>query len=263
MASTEPISGQLIPTLKGKPGFALSQNPPFHPSILEVGGANKSTRPVDISNVYPDGHLYRGLMSNRIDTSQPGSSQIQYKVNFLYNPSTIEETRALDINSEVLPTLARNPGDPSAYKTGLATTVNFSLLFDRTYELWDKAYNGTDEGTFGCLVDVNAFYNMLGINALQVATLSNLQHGAASQRLADGNHSIVTSGPMSAIPVDLYFGYQSVGALKYFGIVTDLDITYTHFTQKMVPMRVAIGIGFQVYADTLTANAGAQPTGAQ
>lgn len=254
MASTEPISGQLIPTLKGKPGFLLSQNPPFHPAILNVGGGNKLTQPVDSSNVYPDGTLYRGLMSNRIDKNAPGAAQIQYKVNFLYNPSTIEETRSLDINSEVLPTIARNPGDPSAYKTGLATNVSFSLLFDRTYELWDSSYNIADEGIFGCLVDVNAFYNLLGINTLTSASSLNLR-GIEGAKITASN-SLVVSGPMTAVPVDLYFGYQSQGALKYFGIVTDLDITYTHFTQKMVPMRVGIGVNFQVYADTISADAG-------
>jgi len=261
MATTEPIAGQTIPTLSGQPGYTTTSNPPFHPSILNIGGANTTVRPASYNGYSYDGTLYRGYISTRIDSSQPAAQQIQHSVNFLYNPSTISESRSLDVNNGVLPAYARNPDDPGAYKTGLNTSIGFSLLFDRTYELWDQNYLGTQAGTYGVLVDVNAFYNMLGINTLVSAANSNLTPAQMNHLGSQGGQfSVVTQGPMSAVPVDLYFGYLSIGALKYFGIISEIDITYTHFTQQMVPMRCAIQIGFTAYADVYTANAGAQPT---
>ena len=227
MATTLPIAGQEW-SLKAQPGYNTVENPKFDPRILnlpmrQASGATKSST------------LYRGALIGR----ENGRGGVKYKVNFLYNPSTITESRSIDLNNQVLPDYQRVPGDTGDYQTTLNTTVSFALLFDRTYEVWDSKYAYSDVGIFGCSVDTNAFYNLCGIN--QKNKVTNARSGISS--------TMVVQGPMAAVPVDLYFGYGSPGGLHYFGIITSLGVTYTHFSQQMVPIRCAVDIGFTVYAD--------------
>jgi len=140
----------------------------------------------------------------------------------------------------VLPNYARNPNDTGDYNVMLNTTISFSLLFDRTYELWDRKYQGTDVGTYGVSVDTNAFYNLTGINIPE--KVPGVRGGKS--------YTKINQGPMKMTPVDLYFGYGSPGGLHYFGIITSLGITYSHFTQQMVPVRCAIDVGFNVFPTT-------------
>ncbi len=229
MGTTLPIAGQEW-SLKAQPGYNIVENPKFDPRILNLpmrqvsqgyGGTKDST-------------LYRGAMVARTERDN-----FKYKVNFLYNPSTITESRSIDLNNQVLPDYARVPGDTGDYQTALNTTVSFALLFDRTFEMWDSKYQTTDVGTFGCSVDTNAFFNLCGINTKQ--EVPGIRGGKAQ--------NMVVQGPMAAVPMDLYFGYGSPGGLHYFGIVTSLGVTYTHFSQQMVPVRCAVDIGFTVFAD--------------
>lgn len=257
MATTQNISGVFSP-LSGQPGYAVSENPPFHPNILnipmrQVGVTNGPTS--DTVKGQANSELYRGLM---VTKPQPGAPTTQYRVNFLYNPSTINESRSLDLNNEVLPSYKRNPDDPGQYATGMNAFIGFNLLFDRTYELWDISYYGTQAGTYGVMADVNAFYNMLNIN--QQTTVTPKQATGGSVPFTSASYGVVTQGTMGAVPVDLYFGYKAPGALKYFGFITQFDITYTHFSQKMVPMRCAINIGFQVMSELFTASTEAAST---
>lgn len=265
MATTQAITGTYS-TLSGQPGTFVSENPPFHPNILNLYGRKLGITnagygrdnpivdlPVDTVRGVANDELYRGLMVTRPTT---GGYAQQYRVNFLYNPATIHESRSLDLNNDVLPTYARNPDDPGQYATGMNTSIGFSLLFDRTYELWDKAYAGTEAGTFGVMADVNAFYNMLNIN--QQVTVTPPQAIGGSVPFSSTSYGQIVQGAMTAVPVDLYFGYKSPGALKYFGYITQFDVTYTHFTQKMVVQRCAINIGFQVMSDLYTTSVAQQ-----
>lgn len=249
MATTQPITGVFSP-LSGQPGYIVAENPPFHPNILNLYGRKNGVTngpTSDTTRGQVNSELYRGLMVSRAAT---GGTATQYKVNFLYNPSTINEMRTLDLNNDVLPQFARNPDDPGKYATGMNTAIGFNLLFDRTYELWDISYYGTDAGTYGVMVDVNAFYNMLGIN--QQVSVTPPQAVGGSVPFTPTTYNQIVQGSMSAVPLDLYFGYKAPGALKYFGFVNQLNITYTHFTQKMVPQRCAIQVGFQVMSDLYT-----------
>lgn len=241
--TTLPIAGQEWNRLKGQPGYDLVQNPPFDSRILNLPMRQVSQQ-VDangkpVKGGFKDSTLYRGAIISK-ETPVKGAPKV--KVNFLYNPSTINESRSLDMNNPVLPDYQRVPGDTSNYIGPLNTSVGFSLLFDRTYELWDSKYQGTDVGTFGVQVDTNAFYALLGINQKQ-----NVKgvRGAKS-------YNLVVQGPMLFSPCDLYFGYGSPGGLHYYGYVSSLNITYTHFSQQMVPMRCAMDIGFTVYPTNTT-----------
>jgi hypothetical protein len=252
MANTQPITGVYSP-ISGQPGTIVVENPPFHPNILNIPGQqNGVANGGAFDTVLGDSNslLYRGLISTR---QQQGSNQI-FRVKFLYNPSTIHESRSIDLNNNVVPTYARNPDDPGSYVTGLQATLSFNLLFDRTFELWDSAYVNTDAGKYGTSVDTNAFFNMLNINQQVTQTPTHL--GAGSFQDTRSSFTTVVQGVMAPVPVDIYFGYRSVGALKYFGYISQLDITHTHFTQKMVAQRCAIGVGVTLMSDLYSGSTG-------
>lgn len=225
--TTLPIAGQEYSRLKGQPGYDVIQNPAFDSRILNIpmrqvsssGGGTK------------DSTLYRGAIISHDQTAG-----LKYKVNFLYNPSTINESRSLDLDNQPLPQYARDPNDTAQWVGMINTTVSFSLLFDRTFELWDSKYNGTDVGTYGVQVDTNAFYNLTGINYKQ--KVAGVHGGKA--------YNMVVQGPMKMVPADLYFGYGSPGGLHYLGVIQSMGITYTHFSQQMVPARCAIDVNFMV-----------------
>lgn len=257
---SEPISGQLYPELKGKPGSRTFQNPPFHPNILNIGGANKTINPKNWDPYNPaksssPGSPYRpdrttsfnrGILISGPDVIDGLTNSDTYIVNFLYNPSTIQESRGLDVDNNVLPSWKRNPDDPGSYNVPLNTGVNFSLLFDRTYELWDSSYRNTLAGVFGVRADVEAFYNLMGINSFVSQSKSAIAGKTDLPGLPSGVADVVVQGPMQMVPTYLSFGYNSSGSLEYFGYISAFDVTYTHFTQKMVPVRCAVNVSFTV-----------------
>lgn len=242
----EPISGSVYPALSGKPGANLSSNPPFHPHILNVGGGNTSVNP-KMNNGYgynSGGNLQRGKMVGGAGAYYGVPSNISYVVNFLYNPSTIYESRAIDLNSGILPSSARNINDTGQYATGLSTNISFSLLFDRTYELWDKSYQGTIAGQYGARADVEALYNLVGINTSVASTqtvVTPQQGGSSTQKT-----NVTIQGPMIVSPCNLYFGANSPGALSFYGFISEMDITWSHFSAAMVPVRCEVDISFTV-----------------
>lgn len=234
----EPISSN--PTLSGKPGIVTYSNPPFHPSILNIGGTNTAVNPTLFTDFNSQGaSLHRGMLVSGAGVTAAATGNIQYRVNFLYNPSTINESRALDINSGVLPSYARNPDDPGQYASALNTTVSFSLLFDRTFELWDSGYTGTIAGIYGVRSDVEAFYNLLGINVAQTQNSSSLTGILTGQKVTN-----TIQGAMTFSPCNLYFSNNARGALAYSGYVSEIDVTYSHFAGNMVPARCAVNVIF-------------------
>lgn len=261
MASTpvgQPISGQPYPTLSGKPGTTVWSNPPFDSRILAVGGANQMVNPTGIT--FPSGvgktigtteNMERGKMITGTNKTTFGDTNgVIYAVNFLYNPSTIQETRSIDLNSGQLPNAYRDPGDPGQYMTGLSTNISFSLLFDRTYEVWDTdTYFGKPQGTLGCRVDIEALYNLLGINYKIDA--SNIQPPPGSisgpgSIFASTSYGLTVQGPMKVAPCQLFFGSHNTNALSYYGFISEIDITWTHFNWLMVPVRCAVQVSFTV-----------------
>lgn len=241
----EPISGTIYPTISGKPGITIFENPLFHPNILNIGGSNQAINPTIRQDFSArTGNLHRGLLIGGAGIVKGAKGHIQYRVNFLYNPSTITESRSLDLNNGVLPAYARNPDDPGSYATSLNATVSFSLLFDRTFELWDGAYRQTQPGIYGVRSDVEAFYNLLGINIPQVQTNTATQ--AAPPAINPAKITNTVQGPMTFAPTNLYFGANSKGALSYFGYVSDMNVTYSHFIANMTPSRCAVDVTFTV-----------------
>jgi hypothetical protein len=248
-----PIQGTPYPALSGTPGTTIFSNPPFHPNILNItnsykAGTNRSVDPPLASGFgyNSGGNLQRGRLITDLAPLTSGAKEthsIIRQVNFLYNPSTIAESRNLDLNNTPLPSQYRVQGDPGAFKVPLNATLGFSLLFDRTFELWDSGYASTDAGKYGVRVDVEAMYNLLGINAPATSTAST---GAGTGGAQASANVTVQAGPMSVQPVHLFFGATNQWSLSYYGFITGFDVTWTHFTSAMVPQRCGIDIQFNI-----------------
>lgn len=197
---------------------AIITNPAFDPRVY-------STHP-DYAGVQ-QGLLLRSSSSSTIgaitDPTSSGSSvplpsdvPDSVKLRFLFNPS--------DYTMGYTPTdqLILNPGAAgdtvsAATLLGASTTTSqFNLLFDRTYEVFSgKAPSGVN-------IDTQVFTQLLGVPA-------------------NGN------GFPLFLPVQLYLG--GINALAFYGVISSSQITYTHFTKTMVPLRAAISISMTQWID--------------
>jgi hypothetical protein len=204
---------------------SLVTNPAFDPRVYNVSFLTTSAKG-------------KGLTRGRIlqATGAVGAAGgKRYGCNFLYNPSAVQAQHGVDTN--IVP--STNPNDASGpLIVPLQQTVNFSLLFDRTYETWDSSYNNKPAGQLGVYADVLALYNIVGITLshdLSAITTAGTGGDVGKQ---SGSPQLMAVSPMVYTPVWVYFG----GPLVYYGIIQSLGITYSHWTQNMIPSRCAADI---------------------
>lgn len=196
--------------------------------------------------------------------SQTTSDGSLYGCAFLFNPSIVTLQHGIDSNSSlVLPQYRRLKADTGVYVIGLASTLDFSLYFDRTYEvntaaqlpggvyapymplgyLRGSALNAEsnailtqdDPRIVGVKADINALYRVVGMSdPVTGVTWTN----------DDGSSSKATlTGPMQQVPVYLMLGANMAGSLPYwYGYIDSIGVTYTHFSQGMVPMRAQVDV---------------------
>jgi len=173
------------------------------------------------------GKLEQGLMVQ----DQPSTSGQIEKLRFLYNPS--DWSVSMDTNSAIQPAAATDPADAAANVLGSSpTSVGFSLLFDRTYELRDGNYLMQSLSPFskrpysqpsGVDADVLAFRRLVGIPD-------------------DGN------GIMLQVALHVFLG--SSRSPYFFGFVTHAEVAYTHFSSEMIPMRCVISVSMSQMVTT-------------
>lgn len=217
-------------------------NPAFDNRIYTLSGLKATSTGTGVST----GDLQRGYM---VRDSDYLTGNVQYSLRFLYNPSEVEVSHNTDVtsNAAILPQAYRNTLDTAKPNVPLNATVNFNLLFDRTYELWDSAsrshslYDRDDEPSLsGVKVDVAAAYRVVGILQPRTQAVANPHTSGAdpgASRVVIRNGA---PGPMPMTPVQVFFG--GANSLTYRGYVSALSITYTHWSQLMVPMRCTIGV---------------------
>ncbi|MFF7750465.1 hypothetical protein ACFZCP_14635 [Streptomyces sp. NPDC007971] len=193
------------------------KNPQFDPrmrSIPALGVAAKK-----------DSGFWRGSIYREEKTVTGG----YLTLDFLFNPSTISISHSLGYNLSA----ADRSTDGNVIGAQGIGTLQFDLLFDRTYEMYGASPNFYDEAaTKGVLADVEALYNITG--AYDVTA-----KGAQQKSLQ----------AMQPNACNFFFGGSSSGAgllanntLSYYGTVTSLTVTYTHFSREMIPQRCALSL---------------------
>src|SRR5581483_6454318 len=99
-------------------------------------------------NSIVNGGLTRGYMvwANAMTTGGYGSQKAA--LNFLYNPTTVTASYAVDGTDLSSTQMYRQPLDQATALYGMNQSVSFSLLFDRTFEMWG-AYAPAGSGGVG------------------------------------------------------------------------------------------------------------------
>jgi hypothetical protein len=208
--SPTPVTPQLQgpPNYPG-PGGRPNLNPPFDPRMLSTGGANPALK---------DRPIKRGRI-----VAVTGGLQ----VNFMFNPTTLDVALTYD-GSQADPEGTDKSVTAATFGEG---QLSLNLLFDRTYEVWDRSFEVAS--VFGVHADVLAFYAYLGlIDASYTASSSWEQLYPRSQ-------------------IQQVYSYLYVGdRLKYFGYISAFSVSYTHWSYDMIPTRAAVGISFNVVLTT-------------
>lgn len=210
--------------------------PKFHPNITNL------YFPVGSSNF---GKLQRGYMlweKATIGYSEPAA------MNFLYNPSTVTADYYMAPDLSVQGSLMFPTGFDSTYlRVPLNQTVTWSLLFDRTYELWhsynakgkplyDNYHTGNNPAVVGVMADIMQMQQFTG---MRVGYSIGDNSSTATQSVNNNQYQ----GIIQLIPSYVYFG-GSKSSMWFYGYVSEWDVTVTHWTQFMIPMRCVINITF-------------------
>lgn len=217
-------------------------NPKFDNRIYSLSGLKATAAGTGVST----GDLQRGYMVRDKDYY---NGSIQYSIRFLYNPSEVTVSHNTDVtsNAAITPSAYRNQLDTAKPNVPLNAIVQFNLLFDRTYELWNSdarthnIYDWDDEPSLaGVRVDVAAMYRVVGILQPKVQTIANPHTSSADPGTTQAIIKNGTPGPMPMTPLQVFFG--GTNSLNYRGYVSALTVDYTHWSQLMVPMRCTIGV---------------------
>jgi hypothetical protein len=268
-------------------------NPLFDKRIYSVGGLRGTSggyvQPEN-TNSRTKTALTRGYMVTA--GNQMTFDKKRYRVDFLYNPSTVAMQHSID--GEVASAMfARNPADPGQELTALSAGCAFNLLFDRTFEVATQSKDDWSVHQRGVLVDIDALYSLVGINQKvpddrigeletsgdeedsgddsdddadsggtvldDVANSSNEASAAVNQQVSNAYTQLEKelmgfdpyeraanySGIMATIPLKVVFGEPSERFLTFYGYIDGLDINYTHWTQKMTPVRASVNISMK------------------
>lgn len=167
-------------------------------------------------------------------------------VHFLYNPSTVEVSYPLSDSTVQAILQFPNPGDKADLRVPLYQTASWSILYDRTYELWGS-YN--PDGTFKGSTQVKNHPGQVGVLAdiiqMQQFTGMQVNYSAPGAPIAAGgaaNNFTAHQGIMQIVPSYVYFSDKT--NLSFYGYISEWDLQVTHWTQFMVPQRCVINIQF-------------------
>lgn len=222
--------------------------------IPDPGRRNRSSDP-RFNAHYPGvgGRLFRGKIVN-IPGDLDTSTEMDHTFHFLVNPSEISLNYNTDVAFDM--TLEENQSSlflnvPPPLQDGLIS-ISFSVLLDRTYEVW------SNEIPEGVLHDIVMLERVLGVpdtyfrNAQPSPVTGRLQYGGPGS----GNpHSAVTSGlarnrfPGIIVkrPVKVYFGGKP--SYNFTGYVTTLSVQMMKFTRKMTPVRAGLSVSMSTWGD--------------
>lgn len=172
---------------------------------------------------------------------------------FMYNPQQIQASFSVESNQAQAAMLYNAPGASEVLAIPLSQSVNWTLYFDRTFEVNFNRPNGTinDPAVIGVQADVVQMMQFTGM-------LSNMASGLSHIKTPVVNKG----GVMMNIFSWVYFGqnvtetgaqqtrHASENRLGYYGFVNAWNVDYTAFTQSMIPYRAQIDVSFQMLPST-------------
>ncbi|WP_020142231.1 hypothetical protein [Terracoccus sp. 273MFTsu3.1] len=204
-------------------------NPPFDSRTGSRGAVDSTGKFIQSSRE----KLKRGY----IITDKPSSLGKRYLLNFQYNPTSFSHSASLQTDMSALGVDTNGKDvDWASFMASTGQSVDFSLLFDRTYETW--IYNKDKPASAqGVLADIKTLYAMLGLYYTSDASGGG---GATGDPLSIATLS--PTGVLQATPVWVSFG----PLMQFYGMIGGVNVTFTHFTQKMTPVRAAVNLSLTV-----------------
>ncbi len=226
------------------------------PYGLQYRRANDMAAPS--GNVLNHGYMLSASESE----ASPVSPQPRYMLHFLYNPSTITLAYSAQAARTPLPPVYR-PENMGVPMVGTGGSLSWNLLYDRTYEVNDPTHPAYD---MGVQYDIAVLQGLVGITTPMTPVAGADSEGSWLDRSLDLDGTTAATprtdvlGIMQQLPVWATFGLKrnftekgryasAMSVMKYFGYVGSLSITYTHWTQSMVPVRCAISLGMTLMAN--------------
>lgn len=175
-------------------------------------------------------------------------------IQYLYNPSTVSSDYNIADATAQAALNFPNPGDSAMLAIPLSQTVQWSVMFDRTFELWGQfapdgtpanIFNGGNDPTsIGVQADVMQMMQFTGILS-QYQYGTNGQGGLITAPTAQAQNFSLNTGIMQLVPCWAYFGASNItNNLMYYGYVSEWSVQYTHWTQYNVPFRAVISVNF-------------------
>lgn len=173
---------------------------------------------------------------------------------FMYNPEQISAQFAVDATSAQAAMMYNAPGASDVLAMPLSQSVSWTLYFDRTFEVNYNSRNGAvnDPAVIGVQTDVIQMMQFTGMLSNQAAGLSTIKTPTVNK-----------GGVMMNIFSWVYFGQPNnntgidpsstpalANQLGYYGFISSWDVTYTAFSQNMVPMRCSMDIAFNLLPST-------------
>ena len=167
-----------------------------------------------------------------------------FKCYFMMNPQTIDVTVGID-NTHTSPfQMSANEIAQSGGFGVTSQTITFTLIFNRMYEVWQGGFpgpNGTPGPSGeGCRWDIRALERLMGVFDASTANGGDL---------GLGNNGW---GPFAAgqVPLQVVFGGKN--ALRFQGIFSGLDYTFTLFDTNMIPIEATATVSImRVYNPTI------------
>ena len=173
-------------------------------------------------------------------------------VHYLYNPSTVAADYNIASGTAQMALDYPNPGDQSNLAIPLNQTAQWSLMFDRTFELWGQyGAGGTPNNVFSGGSNTND-PTSIGVQADVMQFMQFTGMFTGDQLSGNGQGGLVTTqnfgastGLMQQINCWAYFGASNItNNLKYYGYINEWSVQYTHWTQYDIPMRCVISVNF-------------------
>lgn len=242
--------------------------PPFDPRMRSIADPlNSGSNPVKFDRGFM---VWDVSYAASFGAGYNTSNALPY-VNFLFNPSTVQASYQLSNTAAQAANMygISTAGASVAY-VSLQQQMSFTIMFDRTYEIWDQStYAGSNASTMGCEADVaqmkqftgmfaaaNAYGNptTTGTNVFS-APLTTGTYGGQTVQAATGQGIGPQQGLMLMIPSYVYFCSSPVGGGvgQYYGYIDAWSVQYTHYSNQMVPIRCVVDIEYTLLPNSSSA----------
>lgn len=147
------------------------------------------------------------------------------RVNFLFNPSQLDLNHGVNVDAVRNEDFKPDQDVMSVDYTSMGSSLSIKLLYDRTYELLGPD-NANFASNYGVWADVAAWYVLLGMLPEMPTSWDN---------------SLITSPPTIRTAY-LFLGLRMV----YYGYLTGINVTYSHWNQKMIPVRCSVDLAMEL-----------------